>query len=87
MYIDKKNPNQILQIIDNSENLIFLKELGDMLEYFIQNLDKKLEYFNKNKMTLRRIILLERKDEYESLLKYLNKKITRLEKQSLNNDL
>jgi len=87
MYIDKKNPNQILQIIDNSENLIFLKELGDMLEYFIQNLDKKLEYFNKNKMTLRRITLLERKDEYESLLRYLNKKITRLEKQSLNNEL
>jgi len=87
MYIDKKNPNQILQIIDNSENLIFLKELGDMLEYFIQNLDKKLEYFNKNKMTLRRLTLLEKKDEYESLLKYLNRKITKLEKQSLDSEL
>jgi len=81
--IDKRNPNQILQLIENSSNIDFLKELGNMLEVFIEKLNKKLLYYNENKLTLRRIKLLERRDEYQELLKYLDKKITRIEKESI----
>jgi len=75
-----KNPNEIYQLIENSENVLFLKELQELLQYMILKVDNQLSYFNKNKMTLRRLKLMERKDEYESLFKYVNKKITKLEK-------
>jgi len=74
------NPNEIYQLIENSENVLFLKELQELLQYMILKVDNQLSYFNKNKMTLRRLKLMERKDEYESLFKYVNKKITKLEK-------
>jgi hypothetical protein len=75
-----KNPNEIYKLIENSENVLFLKELQELLQYMILKVDNQLSYFNKNKMTLRRLKLMERKDEYESLFKYVNKKITKLEK-------
>jgi len=80
-----KNPNEIYQLIENSDNVLFLKELQELLQYMILKVDNQLSYFNKNKMTLRRLKIMERKDEYESLFKYVNKKITKLEKENSSN--
>jgi hypothetical protein len=75
-----KNPNEILDLIEKSNNVLFLKEISEMIEYLIVKVNNQLSYYNKDKFTFRKIKLLERKNDYEKLLNYLNKKITMLEK-------
>jgi hypothetical protein len=75
-----KNPNEILDLIEKSNNILFLKEISEMIEYLIVKVNNQLSYYNKDKFTFRKIKLLERKNDYEKLLNYLNKKITMLEK-------
>jgi len=75
----ESNPNKILDLIEKSDNVLFLKELAESLEYMVLKINNQLSYFNKGKMTFRKIKLMERKSDYEKLYIYINKKITMLE--------
>jgi hypothetical protein len=76
----ESNPNKILDLIEKSDNVLFLKEISEMIEYLIVKVNNQLSYYNKDKFTFRKIKLLERKSDYEKLYIYVNKKITKLEK-------
>jgi len=80
------NPNKILDLIEKSDNVLFLKEISEMIEYLIVKVNNQLSYFNKDRFTFRKIKLLERKNDYEKLLNYVDKKITMLESEDSSNE-